>query len=37
MVDSQKWDWETGEKKVPLDSWKDEYQWVEEPYASPDG
>ena len=37
MVDSRNWDWESGEKKISLDSWKDEYRWVEEPYVSPDG
>ena len=37
MADSRSWDWETGEKRISLDSWKDQYQWVEEPYASPDG
>jgi hypothetical protein len=37
MVDSRNWDWETGEKKISLGSWKEDYQWVEEPYVSPDG
>ena len=37
MVDSRNWDWEPGEKRIPLDSWKENYQWVEEPYVSPDG
>ena len=37
MVDSRSWDWETGEKKISLDTWKEKYQWVEEPYVSPDG
>jgi hypothetical protein len=37
MVDSRSWDWETGEKKISLGSWKEDYQWVEEPYVSPDG
>ena len=37
MVDSRSWDWETNEKKVSLATWKDDYQWVEEPYVSPDG
>ena len=37
MVDSQSWDWDPGEKKISIGSWKDEYQWVEEPYVSPDG
>ena len=37
MADPQSWDWETREKKIPLDAWKTEYRWVEEPYASPDG
>ena len=37
MIDSRHWDWEPGEKKVPVAPWKEKYQWVEEPYASPDG
>jgi hypothetical protein len=37
MDDCRDWDWETGEKKIPFESWKDEYQWVEEPYVSPNG
>ena len=37
MVDTRDWDWETGEKKMSLGSWKEDYQWVEEPYVSPDG
>jgi len=35
-VDSN-WDWEAGEKKIPVAEWRDRFQWVEEPYASPDG
>jgi hypothetical protein len=37
MGDVNKWDWDSGEKKVPFSEWKDGYRWVEEPYASPDG
>ena len=37
MVDSQSWDWNPGEKKISLGDWKENYQWVEEPYVSPDG
>ena len=37
MVDSQSWDWGPGEKKISLESWNTQYQWVEEPYVSPDG
>ena len=37
MVDSKSWDWETGEKKIPLGDWKSRFKWVEEPYVSPDG
>ncbi|MBW1777787.1 MAG: WD40 repeat domain-containing protein, partial [Deltaproteobacteria bacterium] len=37
MVDQSKWDWETREKEVPFDPWKENFNWVEEPYASPDG
>ena len=37
MIDRSNWDWETKEKAVPIDPWKENFSWVEEPYASPDG
>ena len=37
MVNSESWDWETGEKAIPTSPWNDKFRWVEEPYASPDG
>lgn len=37
MIDSNKWDWETGEKSVHIGEWRNEFGWVEEPYTSPDG
>ncbi len=37
MVDKKSWDWETGEKQIAFSDWGDRFQWVEEPYVSPDG
>jgi len=38
MTDSANWDWETGEKLISdINEWKASYNWVEEPYTSPDG
>ena len=38
MTDTSNWDWETKEKLVSdLNEWKSSYNWVEEPYVSPDG
>ena len=37
MINIRKWDWETPEKKIPVDDWKGKFRWVEEPHASPDG
>jgi len=35
---SEKWDWECGKRVISdLDSVKGDYDWIEEPYASPDG
>ena len=32
------WDWELGEKSIAdINQWEDKFNWVEEPYASPDG
>ena len=37
MVDTENWDWETGQQVVPLNDWRQQYRWVEEPQVSPDG
>ena len=32
------WNWELGEKSIAdINQWKDKFNWVEEPYVSPDG
>ena len=31
------WNWNTSTKEIPLSSWQDRFEWVEEPQASPDG
>ena len=36
-MDITNWDWQSGEKQIDMTGWRDNYQWVEEPYASPDG
>jgi len=36
MVDTNSWDWDTGEKVLAdTSSWKDKFEWVEEFQASP--
>ncbi|MDM7919827.1 MAG: hypothetical protein QUS12_11765, partial [Methanosarcina sp.] len=37
MADINSWDWQNPDKKIPFQSWKEQYEWVEEPYVSPDG
>ena len=37
MIDSNNWDWQIGEKRIPVGEWQNKYGWVEEPYVSPDG
>ncbi|MBI5590071.1 MAG: WD40 repeat domain-containing protein [Deltaproteobacteria bacterium] len=37
MTDTVAWDWETREKRIPVGDWNSRFEWVEEPYASPDG
>jgi hypothetical protein len=37
MADTENWDWETGQKAIPLNDWRQQYRWVEEPQVSPDG
>jgi hypothetical protein len=38
MYNLSTWDWETGKKLIAeTGKWKDSFDWVEEPYASPDG
>ena len=31
------WDWETSEKNIAFSDWQGSFEWVEEPYVSPDG
>jgi hypothetical protein len=37
MTDTVAWDWESGEKRIPVGDWNSRFEWVEEPYCSPDG
>src|SRR5210317_363744 len=37
MIDTDSWDWESSEKMIPFPDWQGNFEWVEEPYASPDG
>ena len=37
MNHNPNWDWETQEKRFAFGAWRETYDWVEEPYASPDG
>ena len=37
MADTSNWDWEISEKGIDMTGWRGDFQWVEEPYASPDG
>ena len=37
MADNESWDWEPGEKRIDVGEWRDQFNWVEEPQASPDG
>jgi hypothetical protein len=38
MADTSNWNWEPGEREVvDYGSWKEDHDWVWEPYASPDG
>jgi hypothetical protein len=37
MADVKAWDWIDRNKKLPFNEWETQYQWVEEPYVSPDG
>ena len=37
MADNESWDWEPGEKRIDVGKWRDQFNWVEEPQASPDG
>lgn len=37
MADTSDWDWETREKRIPVRDWNSRFEWVEEPYSSPDG
>ena len=37
MADVKEWDWIDRNKKRPFSEWKNQYEWIEEPYVSPDG
>ena len=38
MYDTSSWDWDVGKRLVAdLNKWEQEYEWVEEPQAGPDG
>lgn len=37
MLKTAEWDWATGEKRIPFQEWRQQFGWVEEPYAGPDG
>ena len=37
MKDKHTWDWQTDKKEIPIKDWQDAFNWVEEPYVSPDG
>lgn len=38
MEDINSWNWETGSRDIAdINQWKDTFNWVEEPYVSPNG
>jgi hypothetical protein len=38
MLTKIDWDWETGSREITdIRQWQNQFNWVEEPYASPDG
>ncbi len=37
MNHSESWNWDAASLEIPLVSWKDQFEWVEEFQASPDG
>ncbi len=37
MKDEKTWDWQTEKKEIPVNEWKDRFNWVEEFHVSPDG
>ena len=38
MQEINRWDWEIGTREIAdLGRWKQDFNWVEEPYVSPDG
>jgi hypothetical protein len=37
MVESANWDWDSGDKVIDISDWQNHFNWVEEPYVSPDG
>lgn len=34
---TDKWDWQTPEKQIPVKEWEADFNWVQEPCVSPDG
>ena len=38
MSDTNAWDWDTGDREITdINLWREKFEWVEEPQASPDG
>ena len=38
MNNSSAWDWETGKRMIAdVGQWRKTFEWIEEPYVSPDG
>ena len=37
MERAAQWDWNSPTKQIPLSSWQDRFEWIEEYQASPDG
>jgi hypothetical protein len=37
MKDKTAWDWQTEKKEIPVQEWNNQFNWIEEPYVSPDG
>ena len=33
MAETAGWDWEPGEKRIPVGEWNSRFEWVEEPYS----
>jgi len=37
MGNEESWDWNTDLKEIPVEEWKERFNWVEDFYVSPDG